>query len=166
MLQSLRATVSVSFHCKGYWPLLSNFSACHGFVSPAVKPESRDASPQLQQQLCEVDRFETLPILALTHEIRSADLVQDLYLRELKNYKPTPPKASDASGNVHAFSIPKPPPSPEEIEIASDLKAYEAQTVEVEGQTAEGEEEVDRVTELFEGTMRQIEEEDREDSHH
>lgn len=62
--------------------------------------------------------------------------------------------------------MPKPPPSPEEIEIANDLKAYEAQTVEVEGQTAEGEQEVDKVTEMFESVIRQIDEEDREDSHH
>ena len=59
--------------------------------------------------------------------------------------------------------MPKAPPSPEEIEIANDLKAYEAQAVEVEGQTAEGEEEKDSVTEMFESVIRQIDEEDRED---
>ncbi|MCJ1419643.1 hypothetical protein MMC32_005999 [Xylographa parallela] len=71
--------------------------------------------------------------------IRQADLVQDLYLRELKAYKPTPVKASDANGHVMTFSAPKPPKSPEEGDIANDLKAYETQTVEVEGQAAQGE---------------------------
>lgn len=37
------------------------------------------------------------------------------------------------------FSAPQPPPSPEEGNIANDLKAYEDQQVEVEGQVASGE---------------------------
>lgn len=63
-----------------------------------------------------------------------ADLVQDLYLRELKAYKPPQLKASDAEGQVHKFSAPKIPKSPEETDIANELKAYEASTVELEGQ--------------------------------
>ncbi|KAL6706550.1 ATP synthase F0 subcomplex subunit H atp14 [Coniothyrium glycines] len=65
--------------------------------------------------------------------VRSADLVQDLYLRELKNYKVPPVKPTDAEGHVQTFSIPKPPQSPEETDIANELKAYETQAVEVEG---------------------------------
>jgi F-type H+-transporting ATPase subunit h len=65
-----------------------------------------------------------------------------MYLRELKNYKPPAVKASDAEGHVQKFSIPKPPPSPEETDLASEMKAYETQTVELEGQAAEGEEAV------------------------
>lgn len=71
--------------------------------------------------------------------LRPADLVQDMYLRELKNYKVPQVKASDAEGHVQKFSTPKPPPSPEESDIAKDLKAYENQTVEVEGQASSGE---------------------------
>ncbi|KAI4136077.1 MAG: hypothetical protein LQ347_000127 [Umbilicaria vellea] len=71
--------------------------------------------------------------------MRQADLVQDLYLRELKAYKPTPTKASDAEGHVQKFSAPKAPRSPEEGDIANDLKAYEAQQVEIEGQAVAGE---------------------------
>lgn len=66
-----------------------------------------------------------------------ADLVQDLYLRELKNYKVPQVKASDAEGSVQTFSIPQTPASPEESDIASELKAYETQTVEVEGAAGE-----------------------------
>jgi F-type H+-transporting ATPase subunit h len=56
-----------------------------------------------------------------------------MYLRELKAYKPTQVKASDAEGHVQKFTVPKPPPSPEESDLASDLKAYETQQVELEG---------------------------------
>lgn len=89
--------------------------------------------------------------------------MQDLYLKELKNYKPPTLKASDAAGHVQTFSPPKPPPSPEQIEIASDLKAYENQQVEVEGQSAVGEEqEVDELTKFFED----FGEEDGEEAQH
>ena len=48
-------------------------------------------------------------------------------------------KPSDSEGHVQKFSLPKPPQSPEENDIANDLKEYENQQVEVEGQAAEGE---------------------------
>ena len=63
-----------------------------------------------------------------------ADFVQELYLRELKSYKPTPVKDSDAVGQVATFSEPKAPKSPEEADLASNLKEYESMAVEVEGQ--------------------------------
>ncbi|KAG8632101.1 hypothetical protein KVT40_001241 [Elsinoe batatas] len=69
--------------------------------------------------------------------VRQADLVQDMYLRELKNYKPTPVKASDAEGSVQKFRLPTAPASPEEADIANELKAYESQVPEVEGQSGE-----------------------------
>lgn len=59
--------------------------------------------------------------------------MQDLYLKELKNYKAPALKASDAEGHVQKFSIPQAPPSPEETDIANDLKSYDAQAVELEG---------------------------------
>ncbi|KAJ4349918.1 ATP synthase F0 subcomplex subunit H atp14 [Didymosphaeria variabile] len=68
--------------------------------------------------------------------VRQADLVQDLYLRELKSYKAPQVKASDAEGHVQKFTLPKAPPSPEESDLASDLKAYETQQVELEGSTS------------------------------
>jgi len=68
-----------------------------------------------------------------------ADLVQDLYLKELKAYKPSPVKPSDAEGQVQKFTAPKAPRSPDEGDIAQELKAYDEQQVEVEGQAAEGE---------------------------
>ncbi|KAM0800472.1 ATP synthase H chain [Usnea florida] len=76
--------------------------------------------------------------LAPTAALR-ADLVQDLYLKELRGYKPPPVKPSDSDGHVQKFSSPKAPQSPEESDIANDLKAYENQQVEVEGQASGGE---------------------------
>ena len=60
-----------------------------------------------------------------------------MYLKELKAYKPTPVKPGDAEGHVQKFKVPQPPPSPEETNLANDLKAYEDQVPEVEGQAGE-----------------------------
>lgn len=62
--------------------------------------------------------------------------MQDLYLRELKNYKVPQVKASDAEGHVQKFTLPKTPASPEESDLANDLQAYETQQVELEGTTS------------------------------
>jgi F-type H+-transporting ATPase subunit h len=75
----------------------------------------------------------------LTSAVRRADPVQDLYLKELKAYKPTPIKAGDADEHVQKFALPKAPASPEEANLAGELSAYESQEVEVEGQAAAGE---------------------------
>ena len=63
----------------------------------------------------------------------TADFVQELYLKELKAYKPTPVKDSDAVGQVQTFSVPQTPKSPEESDLANSLKEYESMAVEVEG---------------------------------
>ncbi|KAI9686450.1 MAG: hypothetical protein M1820_010634 [Bogoriella megaspora] len=67
--------------------------------------------------------------------VRQADLVQDMYLRELKSYKVPPVKPNDADGHVQKFTAPGAPQSPEESDIAKDLQAYEQQQVEIEGQS-------------------------------
>lgn len=59
-----------------------------------------------------------------------------MYLRELKTYKPTPIKATDADEHVQKFSVPAAPKSPEEGDLANDLKSYETQTVELEGSSS------------------------------
>ncbi|KAL5002349.1 ATP synthase complex subunit H-domain-containing protein [Aspergillus recurvatus] len=75
----------------------------------------------------------------LTSAVRRADPVQELYLRELRAYKPTPVKPGDADAHVQKFSAPAAPKSPEEANLANDLSSYESQEVEVEGQAAAGE---------------------------
>lgn len=72
--------------------------------------------------------------------------MQDLYLKELRAYKSPAVKASDADGHVQKWVAPAPPTSPEEADIARELKAYEESKVEVEGQAetaAGGEKEQD-----------------------
>lgn len=66
-------------------------------------------------------------------------MIQDLYLKELKAYKTPPQKASDAEGHVAKFSPPAAPKSPEETNLASEMKEYEDQVVEVEGAAPAGE---------------------------
>ncbi|RPA93014.1 hypothetical protein L873DRAFT_1778511 [Choiromyces venosus 120613-1] len=70
---------------------------------------------------------------------RKADIVQDMYLTALKAYKPAPAKASDSEGQVKKWVAPAAPQSPEaaEASLAQELKAYEAQEVEIEGQSSE-----------------------------
>jgi len=62
-----------------------------------------------------------------------------MYLKELRAYKIPQPKPSDAEGYVQKFQAPAPPKSPEETNLASEMKAYEEQVVEVESAPAEGE---------------------------
>jgi F-type H+-transporting ATPase subunit h len=61
-----------------------------------------------------------------------------MYLRELKAYKPAQIKATDSEGHVQKFTIPETPKSPEEGDLASELKAYETQQVELEGASESG----------------------------
>ncbi|EGD94977.1 hypothetical protein TESG_02472 [Trichophyton tonsurans CBS 112818] len=119
---------------------------------PRTKLSSRSSQP-VDSQLSPYLRRDDVPVSFLsravrqqspivrrsfaTTPIRRADPVQDLYIRELAAYKPTPRKANDAEGQVQKFSPPAAPQSPEEANISADLKAYESQAVEVEGQGQE-----------------------------
>ncbi|KAK0731169.1 ATP synthase complex subunit H-domain-containing protein, partial [Lasiosphaeris hirsuta] len=92
---------------------------------------------------------------------RRADFVQELYLKELKAYKPTPIKESDSVGHVSTFSVPKTPKSPEETDLASSLKEYESMTVEVEGNEAV---EAGKAAPVVEDWL--VDEEEEEGAHH
>jgi F-type H+-transporting ATPase subunit h len=67
-------------------------------------------------------------------------------------------KANDSAGHVQTFTAPQTPKSPEEADIANELKAYEASTVDIEGQ-AEGGAATSNEFEWFE-------EEPEEEAHH
>jgi F-type H+-transporting ATPase subunit h len=69
----------------------------------------------------------------------TADIVQDLYLRELRAYKQPAAKPTDAEGHVQKFTMPKPPKSPEETSLANQMQEYESSAVEIEGQASAGE---------------------------
>ncbi|KAI1386855.1 ATP synthase complex subunit H-domain-containing protein [Hypoxylon trugodes] len=92
---------------------------------------------------------------------RRADFVQELYLKELKAYKPTPVKDSDAVGHVQTFTAPKTPKSPEEADLASSLKEYESMAVEVEGNEGVAAGSAPAVVEDW-----LVEEEEEEGAHH
>ncbi|KHO00066.1 ATP synthase H chain [Metarhizium album ARSEF 1941] len=89
-----------------------------GFIAPTVSRKACTAN---------------IPVLLASP---TADFVQDLYLKELKAYKTPAVKESDAEGQVQAFTMPKTPASPEEADLASNLKDYESMAVEIEGQDA------------------------------
>ncbi|KAH8676177.1 ATP synthase complex subunit H-domain-containing protein [Xylariales sp. PMI_506] len=96
--------------------LLRIFPHCPGSLSPLVTGTGHSANTYIP--------------------LSTADFVQELYLKELKAYKPTPVKESDSVGHVQTFSAPKAPKSPEEADLANSLKEYESMAVEVEGQEA------------------------------
>ncbi|KAF9791319.1 ATP synthase complex subunit H-domain-containing protein [Thelephora terrestris] len=55
------------------------------------------------------------------------DFVQDMYLKELKVYKPAPKAANDHVGSVKEFSAPAPPQVPAlPTDLASELARYDA----------------------------------------
>ena len=94
-----------------------------------------------------------------------ADLVQDLYLKELKSYRPAPVKASDADAHVRKFAVPSAPTPPEEGDITQDLKAYGEAPVEVEGALAPGEQPVDRFAQFLEDELKFYEQEEEPEHH-
>lgn len=62
------------------------------------------------------------------------DIVTDMYLKSIKEFKPTPAKASDAEGQVKNWSIPKAPAAPETTtDVSSELSAYESAETETAG---------------------------------
>lgn len=156
LVQSLRASVRVLLNFCIY---IANYRSA--LRSPALRdsklqawsPSALSSHPQLSVKVCDPISFALLKPRAFsfypdfpppTYKARTptnistpADLIQDLYLKELKAYKAPTVKASDSEGHVLKFSAPKPPQSPEETDIANELKAYEASAVEIEGQ-AEG----------------------------
>jgi F-type H+-transporting ATPase subunit h len=92
--------------------------------------------------------------------LQTADFVQELYLKELKAYKPAPIKESDSVGQVAVFNLPKTPKSPEEADLASSLKEYESMAVEVEGQEGAAGQAVPVLEDWL------VEEEEEEPAHH
>ncbi|KAG0271632.1 hypothetical protein BGZ95_000521 [Linnemannia exigua] len=59
------------------------------------------------------------------------DILKDLYIKELKGYKPAPEaKGADASSQVKEFKTPAAPAAPA-IDAAADLSAWEAANVEI-----------------------------------
>ncbi|KAF9164942.1 hypothetical protein BGX21_009490 [Mortierella sp. AD011] len=84
------------------------------------------------------------------------DIIKELYLKELKGYKPTPdPKGDDAASQTKAFKAPEVPVSPT-IDAAADLSAWETANAEI----------ADAVTEEAVEEEEEEEEEEHEEEHH
>ncbi|GAA6039415.1 hypothetical protein JCM8097_002846 [Rhodosporidiobolus ruineniae] len=68
-----------------------------------------------------------------TQQVVRKDFIQELYVKELKAYKPKP--AASAQGAVKAYSTPAAPKSPEvptADALAKELEAYDASSPSVE----------------------------------
>jgi F-type H+-transporting ATPase subunit h len=102
-----------------------------------------------------------LDLMPESYSHLAADLIQDLYLKELRAYKPPPQKASDSEGHVQKFTPPAAPQSPEETNLASEMKEYEDQVVEVEGGAVAGETQA-----AEEDFFEDIDADDEETAHH
>ncbi|KAF8924623.1 hypothetical protein BGZ58_001597 [Dissophora ornata] len=85
------------------------------------------------------------------------DILKDLYIKELKGYKPAPDaKSADASSQVKDFKAPATPAVPV-IDASADLAAWEQDNVEV----------VEAVsTEIVDDFEEEEEEEEEEEHHH
>lgn len=110
------------------------------FVGPSGSSATRFEPAKLFYTKQQITRycFDHNDPVQLTDTRNTVDLVQELYLKEIRSYKAPALKASDAEGHVQKFSAPKTPQSPDEGDIAQDLKDYENQQVELEGQSATG----------------------------
>ncbi|KAI9726166.1 MAG: hypothetical protein M1828_001839 [Chrysothrix sp. TS-e1954] len=100
---------------------------------------------------------------------RHADIIQDMYIKQLQQYRAPPVKPNDAEGHVSKFAVPTPPQSPEEAYLASSISEYEGQEVQIEGSSGEGAEAVTMTPEQkwFEDpNMIDTDEEDQKESGH
>lgn len=60
------------------------------------------------------------------------DPIQELYLREIRNYKPTPPSADEAESQTKSWSHPRPPKVPDTSSATPDeIQAYASEQVSV-----------------------------------
>lgn len=70
--------------------------------------------------------------MQFTTTARRANLIADLYVKELKAFKPTPLSAADAQSATKPWKLPSPAKVPAlEAEGADALAAYDAEPVEV-----------------------------------
>ncbi|GJJ76409.1 F-type H+-transporting ATPase subunit h [Entomortierella parvispora] len=84
------------------------------------------------------------------------DILKDLYIEEIKNYKPAPEAKGIDTSSVKTFSAPVAPQAPA-VDAAADLSAWETANVEIAEAISEAE-----VVEEEE----EEEEEEAEEAHH
>jgi len=101
-------------------------------------------SAALLRQAASAARNASRPRPFSTTVVSRKDLVQDLYLKELKAYKPVPPAKDAHVGAVKTYSLPPAPKAPSlPSDLASELAAYDAaqpSKVEAKTETSSGSE--------------------------
>ncbi|KAG0050893.1 hypothetical protein BGZ83_004323 [Gryganskiella cystojenkinii] len=83
------------------------------------------------------------------------DILKDLYIEELKNYKPAPEAKGIDTSTVKTFAAPAAPSTPV-VDAAADLSAWESANVEA----------VEAVSEVDVEEEEEEEEEEAEEAHH
>ncbi|KIY48562.1 hypothetical protein FISHEDRAFT_73530 [Fistulina hepatica ATCC 64428] len=79
-----------------------------------------------RQASSSVARAATRSRLFSSSVVARKDFVQDLYIKELKTYKPVSLAKDDHVGNVKPFSKPPVPKAPVLPDVAAELSAYDA----------------------------------------
>jgi F-type H+-transporting ATPase subunit h len=70
--------------------------------------------------------------MTTTSRLHQTDPIQDLYLRELRSYKPTPPSAGEAEAQTKAWSPPRQPKVPDTTAApAEEIQSYATEQVTV-----------------------------------
>ncbi|KAI0776655.1 ATP synthase complex subunit H-domain-containing protein [Trametes elegans] len=84
-------------------------------------------SSAILRQASSVARAATRSCAFSTSAVARKDLVQEIYLRELKSYKPPAPAKDAHVGVVKAYSLPPAPQAPTlPADLAGELSAYDA----------------------------------------
>jgi F-type H+-transporting ATPase subunit h len=70
--------------------------------------------------------------ISTTPIVRQTDPIQELYLRELRNYKPTPPSPQEAEAQTKSWKPPRAPKMPDTSAAPADeVQAYASEQVSV-----------------------------------
>ncbi|GJE95579.1 ATP synthase complex subunit H-domain-containing protein [Phanerochaete sordida] len=84
-------------------------------------------SSSLLRQAARATRAASRSCAFSTSSVVRKDLIQDLYIKELKGYKPAPAAKDAHVGAVKAYSLPPKPQAPAlPADLASELSAYDA----------------------------------------
>lgn len=70
--------------------------------------------------------------IATTPIVRQTDPIQELYLREIRSYKPIPPSEEEAESQTKLWSPPRPPKLPDvSAPPADEIRSYATEQVSV-----------------------------------
>jgi len=98
-----------------------------------------------------------------------ADFVQELYLKELKAYKPSPAAKDAHAGQVKSYSTPtapKPPSVPDADTLAKELEAYDNDNPTVESPKEAAEVDSAEAVEGGDEYLKLVESDVKSESHH